>query len=81
MNESPNARIYKVIPLSDQGERNLLSVPLPLATELALIPIHGKITYDLLIIIMIKPSTILKKQILSNYNLLKDKYGIISSIT
>ena len=81
MNESPNARVYKVIPLSDQGERNLLSVPLPLATELALIPIQGKITYDLLIIIMIKPSTILKKQILSNYNLLKEKYGIISSIT
>ena len=80
MNEGPDARVYSVIPLSDEGEYYLSRFPLPLASELALIPVQGKITYDLLMLIMIQPDTSMKKQISRNYRQLKEKYGIISSI-
>ncbi len=81
MNEGPNARTYGIIPLSSEGENNLKNLPLPLVTELALIPIQGKITYDFLFIIMIQPNNSMKDQILSNYNQLKEKHGIVTSIT
>jgi hypothetical protein len=43
MNDGPDARTYGIIPLSSEGEKNLKNLPLPLVTELALIPIQGKL--------------------------------------
>ncbi len=56
MNEGPDVRTYGIIPLSSEGEKNLKNLPLPLVTELALIPIQEKITYDFLFIILIQPN-------------------------